>query len=214
MTIWNIRAYGSHAMYTPAGFRAERHSQLIGSHDAMEGLLRGVVGKIEMRWRILEAQLLSPPRPITITQNELTFDTSPPRREQHHTQRRNTYLRNYEILITAHIELSPKAERHDTLDKFNEMFYQRMRRGATWRQTYFGIRECMATLELCEGPLPQPIPLTQSLGILYYGMDFDDPETPRYFYPMQIVRGVVRYPSWREVRELGISAPVERRKYG
>src|SRR5262249_52646517 len=129
--------------------------------------------------------------------------------------RRNTYLRNYELGITAYIELSPKAEPGvDTLDKYNAMFTQRMRNGQQWRQMYFGIRECMATLELHNGPLPPAVPLTQHLGISYYGMDFDDAEPPRYFAPLDMVDGVVEYPSWRQVRALGISAPVQRGKNG
>lgn len=209
---WRIEASGPWALWTPPSFRAERYSQLVGSHDAMAGLLRGVLGHRAMNWTIHSVHILSEPRYLGLTQNELKFDGAGPyeRDARQHTQRRNTYLRDVRYLIEASIALSRHADSGDSIEKFDSMFGERLRKGKQRRQTYFGIRECMALVEPWEGPLPTAIDLTQELGVCYYGTDFEDPETPQYFAPLSVVNGVVHYPSWDHVRGLGIARRTQR----
>jgi len=203
---WIIRASGPFAMWTPPAFRSERHSQIIGSHDAGVGLFRGIMGHLAVNWFVTEVHILAEPRYIIITQNELKFNgPGPYTHEKQHTQRTNVYLRNVDYLFIGHMELSSNANPpEDTIPKFDKMFAERAKRGRQRRQVYFGIRECMALVELHEGPLPKAIDLTQDLGLSYFGTDFTDPRQPQYFAPLQVKRGVVHYPSWEEVKKWGI----------
>jgi hypothetical protein len=165
-----------------------------------------------MNWTIHAVHILSEPRYLGLTQNELKFDGVGPfsRHERQHTQRRNTYLLDVRYIIEASIILSSRADPSDTIEKFNSMFGERLQKGKQRRQTYFGIRECMALVDPWGGPVPPAINVTQELGICYYGTDFDDPETPQYFAPLSVMSGVVHYPSWDHVRSLGIARRTRR----
>jgi hypothetical protein len=45
---------------------------------------------------------------------------------------------------------------------------------------------------------------SERLGLCFYGTDWDDPKRPNYFAPLDMKRGIIEYPSWDEVRKLGI----------
>lgn len=102
------------------------------------------------------------------------------------------------------------------------MLLRRLKNGGHYRQAYLGIRDCsnvniervksFADLDYPEGvPLVEhedglrAVDYSADLGISFYGEDYDDqPAKPYYFAPLSVVRGVVRYPTWQEVRSLGI----------
>jgi len=204
---WIVKVTADWALWTPPSFRAERYSQIVGSHDAWVGVLRGILGHKAMLWTVHAVHVIAEPRYLGLTQNELKFNGSGPYdRETQHTQRRTTFLRDVHYVIEASIGLSPSAGPDDSVAKFNSMFGERARKGKSRRQTYLGTRECMALVELHEGPIPQAIDLTQDLGVCFYGTDFYDPQhrEPQYFAPLAIEQGVVYYPTWDEVRALGI----------
>jgi hypothetical protein len=158
-----------------------------------------------MTWNIREVHILRPPRYLGLTQNELKFDGAGPYdRSVQHTQRRTTLLRDVGYLIVADLVLSPDATSEDSIRKYNEMCEIRLENGQQRRQTYFGIRECMALVERHEGRFPKAVDLTQDLGICYYGTDFYADGWPQYYAPLQVDRGIVHYPTWDEVRKLGI----------
>ncbi len=217
---WWIRAEGPWACFTATFFRSERFSNLVGSHAAWAALLKSVFGKRGYRWVVEEVRLLKRPRRIPITSNELKFNSCNPRgftvedeRTSEHTQRTTVYLRDVEYLIQAHFELSTEADPDDTIEKGEAMFERRILNGQQFRQAYFGIRECMAFLELAdENNLPPTMEdVNEVMGPAYYDTDWEDPERPEYFVPLAVIRGVARYPSWPEVRKHGFRNLLEKK---
>lgn len=207
---WTFRAWGPWACWTPMAFRSERISSLVPSHSAVVGLLRGLLGKWEITWDIHEVRLLAKPRRVAVVGNELKFNqvdvTKPIIIEKDRTQRTTVFLRDVDIAFDASLRLTPHAGSDDSIQKYEAITERRARTGQLRRQIYFGIRECMANLELVEDPssLPSPVDLTEDLGISFFDTDWDDPEKPDYFAHLAINKGVVRYPSWEEVKALGI----------
>ena len=105
-------------------------------------------------------------------------------------------------------------------DKQADMLRRRLSNGHFWRQPYLGIRELTADVEpvgsLKDFPYPDITLYTHEnglkaadynadLGLSFFGIDWEDPTHPHYFYPMKVEHGVLRYPTWKEVYDLGIS---------
>lgn len=210
--IFNIRAWGPRACWTPIGQRLERYSEFVPRHAAVRGLLRGVLGKREHTWVIHEVHLLKRPRHERELHNELKFDSKPSKPtdppyfiEGHRTQRSIVYLHDVDYLIKASIRLNASAGPEDNLAKFENMFRYRMEKGQLRRHIYFGTKECVANLELVEDTsvLPAPVDLSEDMGITYFDTDWEDPKEPAYFAPLEIVHGVVTYPTWSEVKLRG-----------
>ena len=117
--------------------------------------------------------------------------------------------------------------------KLEDMLNRRLRNGHFWRQPYLGMRELIANVEPVKGfgeglvfinpdkttsVIPYPdvclythdnglktVDHNEDLGLSFYGIDWDDPSHPHYFYPMTVEHGLLKYPTWDEVRALGIS---------
>lgn len=121
------------------------------------------------------------------------------------------------------------------LVEHEDMLDRRLRNGHFWRTPGLGLRELIADVEPIKGfsdaglilddrtkagrviPYPSDIPLythsdglktfdyNADLGFSFFGIDWDDPSHPHYFAPLRVEHGLLKYPSWDEVRSLGIS---------
>lgn len=112
------------------------------------------------------------------------------------------------------------TETREDFDKFRQMHDRRMTSGRYFRQPYLGLREYPALLEpvFSFKDLDYPedmemythpnglktVDLNQDLGLTFYGTDWLDPQKPNYFAPLKVEHGIVKFPSWEEVRQLGI----------
>lgn len=195
-----------------------RSSQTFPSHAAGEGLYRSIMGHRDIRWKIHQTRLLHLSHRLPVTTNELkqlamaaplSSRRNLPRNTDSDTQRtlRTTvYLRNVAYAIEASLVVNGSASDND-LAKYREMFARRAVQGQTFRSPpYLGLRECAATWELIEDPtsLPAPKDVTEDYGICYYDTDYEAPGQPMYYCPLRSEHGVLSYPSWDEVRALGI----------
>ena len=205
--IYRIHAYGPYALFNQPAFRSERISSLVPSHSAAVALPRGICGHKALDWIVLSLTLQSKPMFHPMLHNELNFDSNSPNKpifiEEARTQRTSVYLRDYDCIIEAQFKLSSKAGPEDNIPKFDQMFRDRLRMGVERRRIYFGTSECKCYLEAAEGPAT-PVDIDSDFGLMFYDVDWDDPETPYYFAPLTMVHGVVRYPSWDVVRKMGI----------
>lgn len=107
-----------------------------------------------------------------------------------------------------------------TEKKYADMTRDRLRNGHYNGMPYLGIAKFPALVERVENfdslSYPTDMPLvthpdgmktadySAPLGLCFYGTDWDDPARPNYFAPLTIQRGVVVYPTWAEVKKLGI----------
>ncbi len=203
-TLW-IRAWGPLACWTPTFFRVERISNLVASHEGWNGFLRSILGKPAIRWTIEEVRLLRVPGRSPITQKERKFDRAGfVHAGLDHTLRTTVYLTDVEYLIGAHFTMTSKAGPQDNLPKFVKMWKSRTKQGQWYEQPRFGLRECTAFYEPFEGELPPAANVSENLGLSYYGTDWEDPENPPYYIPMAVNQGIIRYPSWDDVRRYGL----------
>jgi CRISPR-associated protein Cas5d len=208
-----IEAWGDYACFNQPSNRSERISSIIPSHSAAVGILRGINGHRAIDWQVHELTLLSTPAYQPIMSNELSFKSTPIDRpldhKAQHTQRTTVFLRNYRCRIKACFTLSRDAESNDTIPKFEQMTLSRLRNGVERRHIYFGIKECKAHVALAEGDAT-PVSITESFGLMFYDVDYDDPAQPFYFAPLSIVNGLVKYPSWAEVKSFGVKRALRR----
>jgi CRISPR-associated protein Cas5 subtype I-C len=195
------------AFWSNVNTGSDQTSNLVPAHAGGVGAMRGILGKAAMRWRVHEIHLLREPTRLSVCQNELRSFDAPlgysVSYEEQRTQRRTGYLRNVEILVQASIYPSASAREDDTQFKFEEMFLRRARSGQWFRKPYLGRRECGAYFELIEGALPPPVDKSVDYGLAYYDTDYDG-DGKMYFAPLRMENGIVRYPSWTDVRKLGI----------
>lgn len=203
---YTVRVSGPLACFA-LPFGPERTSSLIPSHDAAESILKSIYGPWEVAWEILDVRFLTRPRKLTMTLNEVHSQAISPRSrsnisyEDNRTQRTTTFLVNPDYAFRVRPTFSGRGSHPTNLAKIHETFTRRIKNGGQQTQPYLGIRECTAYVELMEEE-PQPEKFDSDLGLHYYGYDFST-DTP-YFYPLQIEAGVVRYPSWAEVRQSGM----------
>ena len=111
---------------------------------------------------------------------------------------------------------APPPRRHKYLD----ILESRLRSGRNYgTHPYLGMRELACAIEpvtdlraifypeitLADHPDGlRTADFSETLGLSFYGTDWDDSRRPNYFAPLDVVRGIVRYPSWSEVRKIGI----------
>lgn len=197
-----------------------RNSQMFPSHAAMDGTIRQILGKMAIQWVTHEVRLLGMSHRLPVTTNDLkSFQSAPLTKGRlsvpspianvgsRHTQRTTVYLRNVHIAVRSSFVLTPKAGPGDTVVKFEEMFLRRAEKGQYANRPYFGTEECGAEYELITDPskIPAPLDITEDFGICYFDTDWVDPTCPMYFAPMRVQHGVILYPTWDEVRKLGIA---------
>lgn len=107
-------------------------------------------------------------------------------------------------------------------EKYFDMLLSRLKKGNYYgTQPFLGMREYPCRLDLIEDPgainypldIPdlvahsdgfKTVPYSERLGLCFYGTDWDDPLHPNYFTALDIKDGVVKYPTWEQVRREGI----------
>lgn len=209
-----LHVWGPFALWTAVGLRSERATQTMGSHEAWRNFLRRILGKWSVNYRISHVEILKKGTRQAMTSNELAFDgvgLKPVDIAKQRTQRTTVFLRNVEYVV--HFETGLDAYRagpEDNIGKILSMAESRFGKGKQDRAPYLGVRECGAKWERVEdrSALPQPERFDEDLGIAFYGTDWRN--ELNYFCPLEIKGGVMRYPTWDEVREFGMTKPLKR----
>lgn len=218
------RVRGRRACYTRPEYRTERYSNLVPSVSGWDGQFSQILNKKGVRYHILWVGLLFHPRWMTMTANEVKDfgnGSRPIDTEKVRTLRTTTLLtgqgRSGVDFVAAFRIGAPDNEQ---LLKFVGMFDRRIKNGHFNGRPYLGMADFPGDIESVErlGGINYPVdvPLidhgnglrtvdySAKLGICFYGTDWHDPKHPNYFAPLDVDRGIVRYPSWDEVRRMGI----------
>lgn len=168
-----------------------------------------------MTYQTRKVTLLSTPVRVPITSNEFKFNNvglAPVfAHNGQHTQRTTVYLKNPDYLVEFEIALTDEARPGvDTIDKYVSMFTRRMQLGQQERAPVLGITECPARVDLVTeadlDKLPKPPEWNEDLSISFFGTDWN--EGINYFYPLEIIQGVLKYPTWKEVKAFGVTKPL------
>jgi CRISPR-associated protein Cas5d len=208
--LYHVMWQGSFASWNPPGFRVERISNILPSHSGLVGLIRQVYGKPQIQWHFTEVRIMKAPRRLITINNELkdfgSRDGEPINAEARRTQRTVVWLRDVTIVTSSFFTMTREADRPDsTVEKHEAIADRRFKKGQFFRQPYFGTSECHADFEEVRlEDLPPPADINVDLGLTYFDTAWNDPDRKEYYAPLRVCQGVALYPSWEEVRELGI----------
>ena len=210
-----LHVWGDYACFTRPEMKVERVSYDVMTPSAARGILSAVHWKPAMRWVVDKIHVLKPIRFESVRRNELGDKISVSKVngamkrssvagfytliEDDRQQRAATVLKNVAYVIEAHIALTARAGKDETVTKHIEMFARRARKGQCFQQPCLGVREFPADFALIdEGePLP-PSDLSASeanrdLGWMLHDIDFDHGNTP-HFFRAEMKEGVILVP--------------------
>lgn len=203
---WNMYAEGPLACFTAVEAKAERLSYAVPTPSAIEGFLRGILGKNEIQWHVTQTRVLSRIRYMSMRRNEIKSfgsglepiyaDTT-----QVRTQRTSTMLRDPRYVFSIFLTIRPEALTQDIV-KYESMFERRILGGQHEYPPYFGLRELVATRFYLVEDLNdyQPIKLSHNLGRMFYGHRYAEGREPESkFWDAKIVNGIVTYPSREQI---------------
>lgn len=185
---------GAYACFSRPELKVERVSYDVITPSAARGIFDAILWKPAIRWVIDEICVCTPIRFENIRRNEVQSKASKKKNyiaaSADRTQRAAMVLKEVRYLITAHFEMTEKAEEGDNEAKYAAMFQRRAGTGQCYHRPYLGTREFPATFRLV-GPgdeAPPPIPETRSLGLMLYDIDYETDAngnvvkfTPTYF---------------------------------
>jgi hypothetical protein len=165
-------------------------------------MFRRVLGHRGVRYIAHEVWILKLDGRLPITTKELTSYPDTVIRsdcKSLHTTRTWVYLTGVEIAIFATLKSNEPA-------KYKSMFERRITNGKFFDlMPTMGPKQCMVSeFEFANKADLKPLPICEDLGLQPYSQDFEDPEMPWYYAPMNVVNGIIKYPSWNDVYALNL----------
>lgn len=202
-----LEVWGDYACFTRPELKVERFSYLVMTPSAARGILEAIFWHGGLRWIVDRIHVLSEIQFENIRRNErkskILCAQAASRaqkgilyqvREGDMQQRASTVLRQPHYVISAHFEMTEKANLSDNPGKFREMFCRRAKKGQCYHTPYFGCREFPARFRLYEEEEVRTAHIgeTKDLGFMLYDMDYSDPRKPQpMFFRAQLVDGVL-----------------------
>ncbi len=196
---FDLHVWGDYALFTRPEMKAERVSYDVMTPSAARGVFEAILWKPEMRWRVERIRVLKPIRFETLRRNEVASKISDRNAraamrsgdlsglylsvEADRQQRAAILLKDVAYVISAKIELTPKAGPNDALGKYEGMFERRARQGQCFHRPYLGAREFAANFELEDSAAPpaaSPEP-DRDLGWMLLDLDYERDMQPMFF---------------------------------
>ena len=191
--------------------KVERVSYDVMTPSAARGILEAIFWKPQMRWIIREIEVLNPIEWTNVRRNEVGkkipmsggtgVNTAMKKGkgklgmfiEDERQQRASLLLKNVEYIIHADIELTQKADKQDSIKKYQEMFKRRAKKGQCFHQPYFGCREFPVSFCEPEGD-ETPIANSSDLGWMLYDLDYSGKEPTPLFFKAMMENGKIPVP--------------------
>lgn len=216
-----IRVKGARAFWGGSTTGPCRWTDVCPPHGACVGIMRSILGPHEMNWIIEEVRLLKMPQFMTETTNDIkSFKTAmypgtllpqPVDADAKRTLRTARILLDVDYAFLAYIVLTPEALEGDTIVKYEQIAQRRLDKGQKWRQLRLGPSEnCRVDLQRVDPyTLPTPVDLTEDYGLQYFDEEYPaDNIKKQYFAELRMEKGILRFPSWEQVRQLGIARTI------
>ena len=203
---FKVEIRGDYACFSRPELKVERVSYEVITPSAARGILEAVMWKPAIRYVIDEIAVCAPIRFENIRRNEVGFKATsiePKSANDGRQQRASMVLRDVHYIVTAHFEMTDKAQEKDNEGKFTEMIRRRLEKGQCFHEPYLGTREFPAKLRLLKEDelLPTPINETRPLGVMLYDIDYikdvnkQGEEIVKEFHPTyffaEIKRGII-----------------------
>lgn len=191
-----VRVWGPFACFTRPEYATERVSYPVITPPAAVGVLSSIFWKPEFDWIVTRIWVLTEPRWVSMTRNEVKNRATREGRIDiltNRTQRHNLFLRDVDYVVFARPSLRTHAT--DPIAKYRDQFRRRVERGAFFSPPYFGLREYAASFSPADLAAVQPlssltIPIgPMSLDLGYHGDDgrLTEPE----FFNATVTGGVL-----------------------
>lgn len=160
-----VRVWGDYALFSRPELKVERCSYDIMTPSAARGILEAIYWHPGMRWHIDKIYVINPIQFTSVRRNEVKSKILASNVLQAYNgadkplyistkedivQRASLLLCNVEYVITAHFEMTEKANASDNPGKFKDIIMRRLRRGECFHMPYLGCREFPANFALCE----------------------------------------------------------------
>ena len=195
----SLKVWGDLACFTRPEMKVERVSYDVMTPSAARGILEAIFWKPQMRWIITGIEVLKPTQWTNVRRNEVgkkipmsggTGVNAAMKKgsgklgifiEYERQQRAGLLLKDVEYIIHADIALTPKADKSDSIKKYQEMFLRRAKKGQCFHQPYFGCREFPVSFSEPNGE-ETPINESIELGWMLHDLDYSGKEpTPQFF---------------------------------
>lgn len=188
-----IEVWGKYALFSRPELKTERVSYDVITPSAARGLIEAIYWHCGLKWVIDSVYVCNPIRFTNIRRNEVSQKISASNvREVMNgknaplyintseaiQQRASLVLTDVRYVISAHFEMTAKANATDTPEKFYAITCERLKGGKNFMQPYLGCREFPANIRLFEGDLPAPpeeLKGRKDLGYMLYDMDYSNP---------------------------------------
>lgn len=200
-----MKVTGDFALFTRPEAKVERVSYPIITPSAARGMLEAILWKPEMRWQVLQIEVLRKPTFHSIVRNEVTSKATVNKRtmddpknfyaDDYRQLRHALMLKDVAYIIKAHIHLQPNVQ--GPVEKYRAMFQRRLEKGQCFYRPYLGTRECSAEFS---APTEDDIPIdwTDHLGPMFF--DFRYPKkgsvTIPYFFNAEVTNGIMQVPEY------------------
>lgn len=205
-----IKVWGDYALFSRPEMKTERVSYDVMTPSAARGILEAIYWHPGLRWKIDQIYVNRPIQFTSIRRNEVKSKISASNALQVYNgankplyisskeeivQRASLVLRDVEYVISAHFEMTDRANASDNPGKFKDIMMRRLRRGECYHTPYFGTREFPVRFCLCEEEEIHTAYEEQEekdLGYMLYDMDYSDPENIQpMFFRAVLKRGVL-----------------------
>ena len=204
-----VKVWGDYALFSRPEMKVERCSYDIITPSAARGILEAIYWHPGMSWKIDSIHVIKPIQFTSIRRNEVKSKISANNvlsvyngakkelfisSKEEIVQRASLLLKDVEYVISAHFDLTDKANDSDNPGKFKDIIMRRLRRGECYHTPYFGCREFPANFCLCEEEVHGAYEVVEDkdLGFMLYDMDYSNPEDIQpMFFRAVMRRGVV-----------------------
>lgn len=211
-TAFSIRIRGQTACFTRPEYKVERMSYPVITPSAARGAIEAVFWKPAIVWHIDRIAVLSPIEFTSFRRNEVNSRAVAPAlatiadggthapyyADEDRAQRNTVALRNVDYRIECHFSMTPQAEPDDNPTKFVQMFLRRLENGQHFHQPYLGCREFIADVAPVDETCPTPVAESRDLGVMLWGIVYDDKHNRQVFFHAQMKNGVIDVPPTAE----------------
>lgn len=190
-----LEVWGDLALFSRPEMKVERVSYDMLTVSAARGILEAIYWHPGLMYKIDTIRVLEPIRFTNMRRNEVkskvlasnvqqTINGSDRplfiSRSEDILQRASLLLRDVRYVIEAHFEMTNKAGRGDTPDKFYPIILRRIRKGQCYHQAYLGCREFPAFFKEAESNedylCHEELRGERDLGFMFFDFDYSDQE--------------------------------------
>lgn len=207
---FRLKVWGDNACFTRPEMKVERVSYDMMTPSAARGVIEAILWKPAIRWQIERIDVLRPIRWDSLRRNEVGTVISTDliktamkkgkgrlgiNVDDERQQRAGLILRDVAYTIHASFTMTEKAGTADNMNKFEEMFLRRARKGQCFHRPYLGCREFSAFFEPILEGIPEPVNISRNLGWMLHDIDFSGTEPMPRFFRASLCNGVMEVPS-------------------